>query len=792
VNRPLLPEQMPYSRVGDDVVDLTGVHPFKPQHRSRPGDKAALVDAVRLGTKSGYEVRSLGSAWSLSHATVAADVIDTMFLRHHLSPPHGGRASLSADRLLPGSNVLGAFCAAHPAEVAHRAFVHVQAGIKLWMLLEDLKLCGLALPTMGAGGGQSLAGALSTATHGADFAVAPLVEWVRAVHLVGPMGQEWWITPKRSIFSGAEIRQMHDWPLSGEILADDDAFDAVRVAVGRMGVVYSMILEVVAPYSLLEVTHGGFEAGAFSGFSPIRVVSSPSERSPGQVFTNPDPNKYSWRSVRQQLENTGVQDGRLFGLLDAPITDFTSGWLRDELIGPTTSAIVNAFQAQRVAERAHDPLAEMAVDVTALSLADEFWSTLGPEDRAEIDAASFAILFGGQSLMSSFVSAGLLDFVARKMGFQQIARNLGGAVKPLRHLNILVSLATPDVCWVTRRWTIPSEGGSANLGKPDPDEISRVLHVDIEHELQGQPRDVLPVLNLVARRILEQVKAGIDAELTWWGMKLFPDAYITIDSLASVAYYFPTADFLRDEVPRIVNELTPAGGWSAEALFLLLYRLVTKSADVVRSKLTSPILGQVTGVIGSNAFVNPARVGDATDILDVHGYYLDYNTPGDSCEYLFDAAGDGYRLFADDVITLAKTQTVFGYMGIRFTPAASALLAMQRFELTASVEVATVRARTDPVFAEFWSNVHKAATKRLGIPHWGQEFTCGPDYIQSHYGADLTRWRQVLTDLSVDDPRVFSTEFTRGLDLEPSGTPGLLLCDSLTAFLEALEGAADS
>jgi hypothetical protein len=50
----------------------------------------------------------------------------------------------------------------------------------------------------------------------------------------------------------------------------------------------------------------------------------------------------------------------------------------------------------------------------------------------------------------------------------------------------------------------------------------------------------------------------------------------------------------------------------------------------------------------------------------------------------------------------------------------------------------------------------------------------------------------VLTDLSVDDPRVFSTEFTRGLDLEPSGTPGLLLCDSLTAFLEALEGAADS
>ena len=153
-------------------------------------------------------------------------------------------------------------------------------------------------------------------------------------------------------------------------------------------------------------------------------------------------------------------------------------------------------------------------------------------------------------------------------------------------------------------------------------------------------------------------------------------------------------------------------------------------------------MARVTAIIGSNAFANPVRAGDSTEILDVHGYYLDYNAPGDSAEYFFDAATDAYLHFADDVIAMAGSKPIFGYMGIRFTPAATASLAMQRWDLTASVEVATARARTDPVFDSFWNAVHAAAKHRGGIPHWGQEFDADAKYIQSVYGDDLDRWRQ--------------------------------------------------
>ena len=51
---------------------------------------------------------------------------------------------------------------------------------------------GLALPAMGAGGAQSLAGSLATGTHGAEMDRQPLMDAIRAVH-VGPGGQEWWI-----------------------------------------------------------------------------------------------------------------------------------------------------------------------------------------------------------------------------------------------------------------------------------------------------------------------------------------------------------------------------------------------------------------------------------------------------------------------------------------------------------------------------------------------------------------------------------------------------------------------
>lgn len=776
-----LPEQLPYSRATDPVVNLTGSNPFLAQ-RHQPGDRQALIDVITEATLHQREVRAIGSAWSFSDVIKADTIIDTMFLRYHLSQPYGAGNALDSGRLRPGNmDTLAAFCARHGSESEGRAFVHVEAGIKIWRLLADLKSCGLALPTMGAGGGQSLAGALSTGTHGADFRTPPLVEWIRAIHLVGPMGREWWLTPSHSFFADVEVLKTSDWPETGVPVANDDVFNAARIAMGRFGVIYSFVLEVVQPYSLLETTQRGSEPGIFRAPSP--VISIPRTGTGEQIFTNPPQHKNTWKTVREALQLSDVVAGTPSGaFFDTPITDFDNGWLREEVVGPTISAIEEAFYKQIPHGLYDRPVS--GVDPKALSLAQEFYGRINGREQGLLGGAHTD---NGES-ESRFEEFGILEFALEKMGLSRVAASLkGGPVRPLRHLNIVLGLTDPDICWITRRWLIPDAAGTANLEKPRPDQIADTLRADINHQLWGEPRDPVPVMELVGSQIIASVAEGVDREATQWFI-LKP----IIGYIGHSEFTIPLTEFIARMIDSITEELRLVNGWSAEALFLLLYRLVTRSDPTIREKIKSPLLLQIAQIVGSNAFINPARAGESCDMLDVHGYYLDYNTPGDSAEYFFDASAQGYLDFTDEVLTLAKRHNAFGYMGVRFTPKASALLAMQRYDLTASVEVATSRAQTDPVYSDFWAAIHEAATRYLGIPHWGQEFDQSASSIETNFGNDLATWRRALVTLSVDDTRIFSTQLTRDLGLEPEGAEGFFVYDALTAFLAALEGGGES
>jgi len=175
------------------VEDLLVVHPTTAVKRYQPSNRAELVAAVMRAAAEGRGLRPLGSNWSLSGTGVAPDVIDTDALSRHLSAPFPNPGQpLPPERLRGGGgdgDFLRRACTAD-VRLQGRHFVHVEAGIKLRHLLADLAGCGLSLPTMGDGAGQSLAGALSTGTHGGDLRVPPLVEWVRAVHLVSASGRE--------------------------------------------------------------------------------------------------------------------------------------------------------------------------------------------------------------------------------------------------------------------------------------------------------------------------------------------------------------------------------------------------------------------------------------------------------------------------------------------------------------------------------------------------------------------------------------------------------------------------
>lgn len=125
---------------------------------------------------------------------------------------------------------------------------------------------GLALPTLGGSGGQSIAGVMATGSHGGDIALPPIADAVMAIHLIGPGGQEFWIERSTGFTAGNEATVQSQLqtiastvPGAGVemcngvlVKKDDDFFRAVLVSVGRMGFVFSLVIKAVSAFKLEE------------------------------------------------------------------------------------------------------------------------------------------------------------------------------------------------------------------------------------------------------------------------------------------------------------------------------------------------------------------------------------------------------------------------------------------------------------------------------------------------------------------------------------------------------------
>ena len=143
--------------------------------------------------------------------------------------------------------------------------------------MNHLDASGLAPATMGGAAGQTLGGVISTSVHGSHHLLPPFPDWVRAVHLVGPDGRQYWIEPAdRPITKDAELRRTLGPDV--EVKRDNDWFDSVLVTVGALGIVYSVVLEVRAAYKVREVRHRHVE------WSVLRPLLAD-----GSVFTTDAP-----------------------------------------------------------------------------------------------------------------------------------------------------------------------------------------------------------------------------------------------------------------------------------------------------------------------------------------------------------------------------------------------------------------------------------------------------------------------------------------------------------------------
>jgi hypothetical protein len=209
-----------------------------------PGDNkkfapglAGLRAIVAKAEKDRVRVRAVGSKWSLNAVAFVHDyLVNTTMLNRSIvggfSPPMVGPAFQGLrDRL-----------------------VFAQCGIQIRDLNTILEARGLALPTTGASNGQTLAGAVSTGTHGSMHDVGAMQDYVRGLHVVAEGGKHYWIQrASRPVMTA----RFAEW-LGATLIENDDLFLSAVVGFGSFGLVHAMIFE-AAPLFLLAVFNKRFD-----------------------------------------------------------------------------------------------------------------------------------------------------------------------------------------------------------------------------------------------------------------------------------------------------------------------------------------------------------------------------------------------------------------------------------------------------------------------------------------------------------------------------------------------------
>jgi FAD/FMN-containing dehydrogenase len=219
---------------------------FAPARLARPRDLGSLVEVVAKATEDNQPLHVVGSGWSFEDCASSDGVMVSL-----------GALTERLHYLVDDARqLLAPHWTAVPQPGPGGRLVHFEAGIRVAALCEQLDAERLALPTLGGSNGQALAGVISTSTHGGDWNQPPFPDIVRAVHLVFAGGQEVWIESDSDPLtrSGADAELRTVLPCRDTLIVRNDRiFNAVRVACGRFGVIYSVVLEVRTQFRVTQL-----------------------------------------------------------------------------------------------------------------------------------------------------------------------------------------------------------------------------------------------------------------------------------------------------------------------------------------------------------------------------------------------------------------------------------------------------------------------------------------------------------------------------------------------------------
>ena len=197
-------------------------------YRPETIDQVAAI--VREAEHAGTTVRAVGSGHSWSDAALTGGFL------------------LETDQLARAPAPEREFLR---REWAERHLVRAEAGIRIKELNSYLDGQGLALSNMGGYDHQTVAGVISTSTHGSGITFGPLNDFVRSIDLVASGGRVFRVEPENGPTDRARYEAHHG--ARRALVQSDHWFRAVAVGMGCMGVVCTAMLEVEPKYFLREV-----------------------------------------------------------------------------------------------------------------------------------------------------------------------------------------------------------------------------------------------------------------------------------------------------------------------------------------------------------------------------------------------------------------------------------------------------------------------------------------------------------------------------------------------------------
>ncbi|MGK7394268.1 MAG: FAD-binding protein [Candidatus Cyclobacteriaceae bacterium M3_2C_046] len=238
-------------------------HKISPLKYFEPESLKDIVAIVKEAEQHEIRVRAVGAGHSFSDVAIASGyLLDLKRLNQILPFPDFIKTSVNRQNL-----------------------VQAQAGITIQRFNKLMDQKDLCVINMGGIDNQTLAGAVSTGTHGTGLELPALHGMVRSVVMVVEGGNVKRIEPA----NGITDPQKHNED-GFELIQDDDYFNSVLVNLGCMGIIYAYVMELQPMYWLeekkvltkwSEVKLKLVDRSIFDGYRGVMVQINPYENKSG-------------------------------------------------------------------------------------------------------------------------------------------------------------------------------------------------------------------------------------------------------------------------------------------------------------------------------------------------------------------------------------------------------------------------------------------------------------------------------------------------------------------------------